>query len=157
ANGTIRMKAGSDSITGQLALDAKDVRVGGSTAATLHGQALAEGPLAHPQIDAKVDASDVQAIGAAARAVSATAKIAVGGGGVTISDARARAEREGRVVALTTDRIGLGGGRIAVENAVVTGLGQPIRVDLSKTARELEASADAPAIDLARVATWLGR
>ncbi|HSO38013.1 MAG TPA: translocation/assembly module TamB domain-containing protein, partial [Labilithrix sp.] len=57
----------------------------------------------------------------------------------------------------SADRVQVGGAVLAVEGGLITGLGEPLKADLSRSASEIRIRLDGPSIDLARVALLAGR
>ncbi len=74
-----------------------------------------------------------------------------------IREAHVDVERNGKTVSVSADRVQVGGPTMAVEGATVTGLGEPLTADFSRSANEIHVKLDGPSIDLARVAIVAGR
>jgi translocation and assembly module TamB len=118
--------------------------------------ATARGNLDRPVIDVGVHAAGV-AVGAR-RIGSADVRGRIEPGAVTtLIDPHVDVVTEGVALSAYAVRAQLGGSRLLVEGATVTGLGEPILVDLSRAPDELHLRVAAPAVDLERVAAVVGR
>jgi translocation and assembly module TamB len=118
--------------------------------------ATARGSLDRPVVDVGVHAGGIAA--GAQKLGSADVRATVEPGAVTIvREAHVDVVREGRTLSASASRIEIGGPRTSVHGAVITGLGEPIRADVSRDEGELRVKVDAPSIDLHRVAILAGK
>jgi translocation and assembly module TamB len=118
--------------------------------------ASAEGTLDHPVVDVGVHAGTV-ASGSQKIAVADVRARIEPGATTTVRHAHVDFVKEGITLSATAERVQVVGSQLRVDGAVVTGLGEPIRADVSRNATEIHMKVDAPYIDLRRVAVVLGR
>lgn len=117
--------------------------------------ATAQGTMDHPVVDVGVHAGGIAA-GEQKLGVAELRARVEPGAVTTVQDAHVDVVREGKTVSAHAKRVQVGGPRVVVEGASVTGLGEPILADLSRDANEIHVKVDAPAIDLRRVAVVAG-
>ncbi len=116
-----------------------------------------------PVIDTRVEGEQLRAGTLDLSAMDARARVEIaaprGITRVTVHDAQLTAARladEKLEASARLVRIE-GGASVRVEGVEVRGVGEPIRADVSRDARELRGSIDAPGIDLRRLARFAGR
>ena len=147
--GTKAIAARVHVLGGKIAYDANtvdDVRV----------LATARGTMDHPVVDVGVHSSGLTAGEQKVGTADVRARIEPGAV-TTIRDAQVDMVREGLTISATATRVQVGGPRMSVEGAVVTGLGKPIKADVFRDASELRVNVDGPSIDLRRVAVLAGK
>jgi len=135
-------------VAADLAYDALAVR-----SATV--VASSSGTLDRPVVDVGVHAGGVVAGRRRAELVEMRGRIETGTV-TTIRDAHVDVIEGGCSVSLFARRVQIGGPRIVVDGAVVTGLGERLLADFSRDENELRLMVEAPSIDLARVASLAG-
>ena len=118
--------------------------------------ASARGTLDQPVIDAGVHATTITVGGQKIGVADLRSRIEPGAV-TTFRNARVDMVKEGVTVGASANRIQLAGSRVVVEGAVVTGLGEPLRANVTRSPSELRLDVDAPDIDLPRVALVAGR
>jgi translocation and assembly module TamB len=118
--------------------------------------ATAQGTTDHPVVDVGVHAGGI-ASGAQKIGVADVRGRIEPGAVTTIRDAHVDMVKEGYTVGVTAKRVQVGGPRIVVEGAVVTGVGEPLLADFTRDPNVIHVKVDAPSIDLHRVALIAGR
>lgn len=147
--GAGRLEARAHAVAGDLAYGAQTV----DNATVV---ATARGSLDHPVIDVGLHAGGV-ASGEQRLGVAELRARVEPGAVTTVRDAHVDVVREGWTLSAHAERVQIGGPRTIIEGAVVTGLGEPLRADLSRDANEIRANVDAPSVDLQRVALIVGK
>ncbi|MBN9167245.1 MAG: translocation/assembly module TamB domain-containing protein [Myxococcales bacterium] len=116
-----------------------------------------------PVIDARIEGEQLRAGGLDLSAMDARDRIEIaaprGLTRVTVRDAQLSAARRADEKLEASARLVRieGASSLRVEGAEVRGVGEPIRADVSRDARELRGFIDAPGIDLRRLARFAGR
>jgi len=118
--------------------------------------ASAEGTPNHPLVDVGVHASTI-ASGAQKIGVAEVRARVEPGAVTTFRDAHVDLVKDGVTLGASAERVQVVGSRVLVEGALVTGLGEPIHADFSRTESEIRVKVDAPSIDLERAAAVAGR
>ena len=118
--------------------------------------ASAEGTLDHPVVEVGVHAGTL-ASGAQKIAVADVRARIEPGAVTTIRNAHVDVVKEGITLGATAQRVEIVGPKVRIDGAVVTGFGEPIRADFSRSASDIHVKVDAPSIDLRRVALVAGR
>lgn len=113
--------------------------------------ATASGSALRPVVDAEVHATDLTAGELTLTAASAKAHVQIDGAVVDVVDPSLDVARLDRTISARARRVRLAGSALRVEAAEIRGLGEPVRADVVKTAREIRARVDAPRIDLTTV------
>ena len=147
---------GTKALAGKVHVVADRVAYGVQTVDNATVLATAGGTIDRPLIAVGVHAGGIasgeQKIGVA----DIRGKVEVGAV-TTIRAAQVDVVRNGKTVSVSADRVQVGGPTMAVEGAVITGLGEPLRADFSRSASEIHVKLDGPSIDLARVAVIAGK
>lgn len=119
-------------------------------------KARAHGSIARAFIDGEVHARELSGPFAAS-SLDARARVEVSGRRVVIDAPHVEAAQN--VVRISADarRVRIEGNGLSIEQAEVSGLGDPIHADFAKTATELRGTIDAPRIDLALAARLAGK
>lgn len=146
---TKRLEAKAHVVGGGLAYGAQTV----DNATVL---ATAQGTIDRPVVDVGVHAGGI-ASGEQKIGVAEVRGRIEPGAVTTIRDAHVDVVKEGYTVGVTAKRVQVGGPRIAVEGAVVTGIGDPVQADFSRDPNVIHVKVDAPFVDLHRVAFIAGK
>ncbi|MBN9160928.1 MAG: hypothetical protein BGO98_02095 [Myxococcales bacterium 68-20] len=126
----------------------------------LEAKARAQGTIDRPVIDAEVHARQLltETLPLASLDARARARVETIEKAITIRDARVDAARSAdEKISASARLVRIHGPSLRVEGAEVCGVGDPIRVELSKDAREVRASIDAPRIDVPLAARIAGK
>src|SRR5690606_34915200 len=119
-------------------------------------QAEAHGTLDSMVVDAALWAEDVRAAGFDAERVEARSRVQTGPE-LTLRDPRVDVTRSSGKIAASAGRVRASTAGVSVEGAVIEGLGDPIRAELSRDRVRTVVKLAAPRIDLARVTKLVGR
>ncbi len=126
--------------------------------ARLEARARASGTIDRPVIDAEVHGKQLVTGTLPLAALDARAHVEMIDKAIHIRDARVEAARTiEEKISVSARAVRIDGPRLRVEGAEVRGVGEPIRAEMSKDARELRARIDAPRIDLPLVARIAGK
>jgi translocation and assembly module TamB len=127
-------------------------RVDGVTAT-----ATASGPLETPSIDVSLHTGAARLGKIVVAGADARGRVHIDGGRVTVTGASVELQKDGRRISASSPRVVVQGSRVTVDGAAVTGLGLPLRADITRDGAALHLSIDAPSVDLARLAALAGR
>jgi translocation and assembly module TamB len=119
--------------------------------------ASASGTTDRPVVEVGVHADGLAAGAQKIGTADLRAKVATANGVTTVRDAHVDMVKEGFTLTASATRVEIAGARMTVEGGVVSGLGEPIRADVSRDANVLHIKLDAPSIDLHRVAIIAGK
>jgi translocation and assembly module TamB len=133
-----------------------DLAYGAQTVDNATVLATAQGTMDHPVVDVGVHAGGI-ASGEQKIGVADVRGRVEPGAVTTIRDAHVDIVKEGYTVGVTAKRVQVGGPRISVEGAVVTGVGDPVVADFSRDPNVIHVKLDAPFVDLHRVALIAGK
>lgn len=133
------------------------IAVRGNRIDGVRATATASGPVDAPRIDVTLHTGAARVGRVALAGVDARGRVFVGGGGIMVTGASLDLEKDGRRIGVSSPRVVVRGSTISVDGALVTGLGLPVRADLSRDGAALHVSVDAPSVDLARAAALAGR
>lgn len=154
ANGSANL--GAKSIDARVHVVAGKLAYGAQTIDNATVLATAQGTMDHPVVDVGVHAGGIAA--GEQKIAMADVRARVEPGAVTtVRDAHVDMVREGQTISVHARRVQVGGPRMTVDGAVVTGLGGPIMADVSRDANEIHVKVDAPLVDLQRVAILAGK
>jgi translocation and assembly module TamB len=155
ADGTVNL--GTRSIDARAQVIGGGIAYGTNTVDDVNVLATAGGTMDRPVVDVGVHAGGLAAGEQKIGSADVRGKVAMANGVTNIHDAHVDIVREGVTVAATANRVQIGGARMSVDGAVITGLGQPIRADVSRDPQVVRIKLDAPSIDLHRVAVLAGK
>ncbi|MCA9585682.1 MAG: translocation/assembly module TamB domain-containing protein [Myxococcales bacterium] len=135
------------------------IAVRGNRIDGVRATATASGPVDAPSIDVTLhtDAARVGRVALAGADARGRVHVGGGGGGITVTGASLDIQKDGRRISASSPHVVVRGSTISVDGAAVTGLGLPVRADLSRDGSGLHLSVDAPSVDLARAAALAGR
>ncbi|HEY8075929.1 MAG TPA: translocation/assembly module TamB domain-containing protein [Labilithrix sp.] len=120
----------------------------------LLARARASGTIDRPIVDADVHLTGVH-VGLEAKQIDAQARVQPSPE-LVVTDAQVDVQQNGVTAEIKAGRIAIGK-RMAVEDASIAGLGEPLKLAMTKDARELRVIADTEGLDLHRVAALLGK
>ena len=154
ANGTMNM--GTKAFAARAHVAAGGMAYGAQTVDNATVLATASGTTDHPVVEVGVHAGGIMAGGQKIAVADIRGQIEPGAV-TTIRDAQVDIVKEGRTLSAVAHRVQIGGPRMSVDGAVISGLGEPIHADLSRDSQEVHIKLDAPSIDLASVALIAGK
>jgi translocation and assembly module TamB len=153
-----RANLGAKTVDGQAHVVGGGIAYEQNTVDNVTVLATAHGSMDRPVVDVGVHAGAIAAGEQKLGVADVRGTIEPGAGGVTtIRDAHVDTVRNGYTISAVATRIQVGGPRMVVEGGVITGLGEPIRADVTRDPSTLHAKIDAPSIDLRRVAIIAGQ
>ncbi|MDB4935880.1 MAG: hypothetical protein JWP87_2852 [Labilithrix sp.] len=153
-----RANLGAKTIDAQAHVVGGSIAYGENTVDNVTVLATARGTMDKPVVDVGVHAGALAAGKQKIGVADVRGTIQPGAGGVTtIRDAHVDMVKGGQTVSVFATRVQLGGPRMVVDGAVVTGLGEPIRADVSRDPKVVSVKIDAPSIDLRRLAIVAGQ
>ncbi len=150
-----RLDLGSKALTANLDVDGARIAQGAKQIDKVLAHARASGTVDQPIVDADVHVDGVHA-GFEARHVDARARVQPSPE-LVVSDAQVDVEQNGVSAEVKAGRVEIGGGRIRVEDATIAGLGEPLKLSMTKDARELRVIADTDGVDLKRALALVGK
>ncbi len=146
---------GTKALAGKVHVVAGNLAYGEQTIDNATVLATARGTLDRPLVDVGVHAGAIASGTQKISVADVRGKIEVGTV-TTIRDAHVDVVRNGKTVSVSAERVLVGGPTTVVDGALITGLGEPLKADFSRSASELHVKLDGPSIDLARVAIIAG-
>lgn len=166
-NGTIEKGSAKVDADARVALEKKtlDARVavtgrrilsGAQSVNHVRAEAKATGTFENPTIDAAVRAEEVRASGFDAQLVEVRSRIEAGPE-IVLRDPRVDVTRATGKVAVAAGRVTAAGPNVRVEGAVIEGLGDPIRAEVTRSSQKTVVKVAAPRIDLAQATKFAGQ
>ena len=115
-------------------------------------EAVATGTLDAPSIDITAKAAELHADAQPIERIDAKARVDIAPKSIEVKGAQVDVLRFGQKLGATVGLVRVAGPNIRVKDAVVEGLGDPIRADFAKDPAAIHVAVNAPKIELARVA-----
>ena len=147
---------GTKALAGKVHVVAGGLAYGAQTIDNATVLATASGTYDRPLVDVGVHAGGIASGKQKLGVADVRGKVEVGAVTV-VRQAQVDVVRNGKTVSVSAERVQVGGPTMAVEGAIITGLGEPLKADVSRSASEIRVKLDGPSIDLARVALIAGQ
>lgn len=151
-----RVALNKKTLDAKATVNGKRVLAGGQSVNKVRAQAEAHGSLERPVVDAAVFAEEVRAGGLDARTVEARSRVEVGPE-IVLRDPRVDVTRSEGKVSVAAGRVVAKGANVRVDGAVIEGLGDPIRAEVSRDPQKTVVKLAAPRIDLAKATKLAGQ
>lgn len=154
--GDARVALNAKTFDAKVAVSGRRVLSGTQSVNKVRAEAKAHGALDKPVIDAAVYAEEVRAAGFDARLVEARSRVEVGPE-IVLRDPRVDITRDAGKVSVAAGRVVARGANVRVEGAVIEGLGDPIRAEVSRDAQKTVVKLAAPRVDLVQASKFAGQ
>lgn len=151
-----RIALNAKTLDARVAVDGRRVLAGQQSVNAVRAEAKAFGTFDRPVIDAAVYAQEVRAAGMDARLVQARSRVEIGPE-IVLRDPRVDVTRSQGKVSVAAGRVVAKGANVRVDGAVVEGLGEPIRAQVSRDAQKTVVKLAAPRIDLVQASKFAGQ
>ncbi|HSY22695.1 MAG TPA: translocation/assembly module TamB domain-containing protein [Polyangiaceae bacterium] len=155
ATGSIDLGAGTLTAAATATVDGLRAGAGAVAAAHAHAEMAATGPLGAPSVRVALDAEDLEAGPLHARSLRADATAVPSAGGVALRDVEVDLENHGASLRFQAAGARADARGLAVDDAVVLGLGAPLGVSFALSPSGVSVHAEGAGVDLARVASFL--
>lgn len=152
-----RVRLPAQTVTAEVSVRGDDLAKDSAHIKSVRATARVSGTAERPVVDAEVKAHGIASGAETIERVNAKAKVAKEGDIIVVRDADVEAIRNHLPVNVKSGLVRIGPNDIAVKETTLEGFGDPIKVEISKTAREIAAKVDAPKIELSRVGKLAGK
>ncbi len=154
---TGRVALGAKTTSARVNVTGQGIEASGQHVDDVRVLASVAGPLAAPVVQVGGRAEGIETGGARIPSVDVRTQLELQDGGVVLRDPHVDATREDVHVGVSASRVAVRGPELRVEGAVIDGLGEPLRAEVTRRGSSITVKVDAPSLDLARVAAVAGR